>query len=773
MPQVNFAEKLKNQDEEEESKVDFASKIPPRGVPTARSTDNTRQSIVETLGADIDTENFAPASLRISLSRGDNLAEKNLRIKRDFPEGEVKVIPKSVALGTKEDTLVFRESPQAQFKFLEPPGRDLVDVIEGLAPSAEAIAGEALLALVSRGASIPSLIARQAAGATAGEGVEQGVQSLTRVQDQDALGIAQEATKEGGFSLLGGVAGSPLNAAANTARGSGVLRVGESGVDALQAAGRVQDQTDIAIRDLITPGLIADNPLIGLQEKQAAVVLPAMNRRYNQIANNLNKAVQSLQPQNIARASANVLSSIKKLGDTTISKLGVTAKSAKEGGIALQRGIAEYDIVAKRLVDDLYNAARKIDEPQFNRQGLETILRDLELGAKGAVDPRVKKLIQQVREIKGPIQLSDRTLTVAEQLRNARTEAFALKTVKPGEVADQATGQANDIFRAINDTLDNPVNASEEFVTAWRSASEAAKERFDTLGKSVVVRASREESPEKLVQRLVKPFNASNLQALRQTIEPARWKQFQDAAYGQLLKNPERLSKALDAFDQETLDVLMPRSHQASWRRAAQEMDRISAVGVERRNLLQVTNQDTIRNLLETAKPNTTLVLRKAIANTRDKGLRDSVRAGIIDFAWDGVIKTSGDRVKINREVFLTRIERLKKSGLLNVLSAPQRSALQDIDTVARAIVGGQADAGTSIRGMEIAAGVPKLKPSALIGLLQSGIVSHFYLSPAGRRILIGKGVESSQGEFVRIFAAALARVAAPEDISQFREEEQ
>lgn len=768
MPQINFSEKLK---EQEESKIDFSSKLL-RPELRPESQEDPSVLVKQLLGADLDTENFAAPSLRISLSRGDNLEEKNLRIRKRFPDGEVKVIPKSIGLGTKDDVLVWRESPQAQFKFVEPPGKDFTDIVEALSPSGESIAGEILMALLSRGASVPGIIARQGAGAVAGESLEQGVQELTGTQAQSLREAGKEALTEGGFSLVGGALGSPLTAGANITRGSGVLRVGEEGLETLQAANRLQTQTDVQLRDLLTPGLVTDNPLVALQEKQASVVLPALKRRYNSIVGAISDVVTKLQPKNMANASDGVLNGIRRLGRDTIRKLGVSNRSAREGGISIQQGIAEYDLVAKRIVDDLYNLARKIEDPQFNMEGLEAVMRDLELGSKGKLDPAVKRLIDEVRAINGPIQLSDRVLSVSEQLRNARTGAFAAKSVKPGEVANQATGQATDLFKALGEALDNPLNASPEFAKAWRSAASAASDRFDTLGQAIIIRASREEAPEQLVRRLVKPFNASNLQTLRSTIEPAKWKEFQEAAYSQLLRDPSKVSKTLDAFDQETLDVLMPRREQALWRQAGKEMDRINALGIERRAIQQVTNQNTVRNLVETATPNTVLTLRKTIANTRDRGLRDSVRAAIIDWAWDGIVTHSGTTAKINRNAFNSKIAKLSKSGMLNILSPSQRKALIDIDSVSKALIGGTADAGTSIRGAEIAAGVPKLKPSALIGLLQSGLISNFYLSSAGRRILIGKGIENSRGEFIRVFTAALARVSQQEDISEFAQEQ-
>ena len=772
MPQINFADMV----EEEEQKndptfADFASRVPPRftvntGVPQSEPLVPLTETVQEILGAGFDAETFAPPGLRISLSRGDNLEEKKLRLQKKYPEGDVKVLPESIGLGLDEDVLVWRESPQSQYKLLEPPGMDFTDIAEAISPSGESLAGEILMALLTRGATVPGVIARQGVAAAAGETIEQGVQQLTGVQDQGFSEAAEEVGAEFAFSLFGGAIGSIPTAVTNVATGRGALRVGEEGIETLQAADR------LGSRALVTPGMITDNPMIMAQERQARGILPGIGRRYRRIVSSLNTAVKGAVPARINSAMSDVLTGLRDLSDSTIRNLGVVTRKATEGGKALQKGVMEYDLVAYRIVGDLYDAARRVEEPVFDFKHLNTVANDLRLGAKGKIDPEVDDLIKQFEAIDGPIELSNGILTVTEQLRNVRTGAYAAKNVPPGQIAGQPHGQANDLFKAIDETLRNPSNSSPEFVQAWGKGNAAAAERFSTLDKAAIIEIARSETPEMLVKKYAAPNNVSNLLVIRNTVEPAMWKRFQDSFYSDLLTNPSNLTKRLDDFDLETLDVLIPRSEQSLWRNIGGEMDRINAVGADRRMLLQVTNENFIADLLETANPNTTLVLRKAIANTRNRGLRDNVRAGVIDWAWDGVLVTKKNRLEVNRGRLKERIKALEKSGMLGLLTPAQRQVLNDVDAVAKAFEA-TADAGSSIRSMEIASGVPKLKPGALIGLAQSGMISLFYLSAPGRKILLGSGKESSQGEFIRIFSAAMLRAAETEDISELLEEQQ
>ncbi|KKK90645.1 hypothetical protein LCGC14_2720940, partial [marine sediment metagenome] len=215
----------------------------------------------EVFRSNFDPDNFASSGIRISLSRGDNLQEKRLRIKKFFPDGDVRVMGKSLMTGLKKDTLLFRESPQAQWKMVEPSGLDLTDIGELIAPSAESIALETGAALLTGGGSIPATVGRQALGAFAGEAIEQGIQSVRGVQAQSVGEILLEPTIEGVFSAGGGFVVSPFVATGNILGGRGALQIGEEGLETLKAAKRI----DPGLADKLTPGLVTDNPALQLQ----------------------------------------------------------------------------------------------------------------------------------------------------------------------------------------------------------------------------------------------------------------------------------------------------------------------------------------------------------------------------------------------------------------------------------------------------------------------------------------------------------------------------
>ncbi len=747
------------------------------------------RAAAEVFQSNFDPDNFASTGIRLSLSRGDNLEEKRLRIKKFFPEGDVQVLKEESLIDLEEDVLLFRESNQSQWKMVEPPGVDFTDVGELLAPSAESIALETAAAFLTGGGSIPATVGRQALGAFAGEAIEQGVQSVRGVQAQTAGEILLEPTIEGGFSALGGFAVSPFVAAGNIASGRGALQVGEEGLSTIQAATRI----DPSLGKKLTPGLITDNPAMQLAERQSAALLPGLQRRYRDLVKTLDNAIKGNIDQGaFGKITTRVSESFKNLSDTFIKRIGRKSLPASKGGKALQQGIEEYDLAARRIVEDLYTSARNIEEPNFFLGALEGVSKDLRAGVKGTLDPEVRSLLDQIDSLArrsrkpsdpvvleqfglksdpplkagGPIKLSDGgEVSIGDQLRNIRTGAFSSKNVAPGDVASQKTGQANDLFKAINQALDNPTNPNPAFKAAWKKAASSARKRFETLEKAAIIKTVKSQNPAELVSQFAKPGQVDNLLTIRNTIDPAKWKQFTDSFVADVFDDPAQAAARLKAFDRETLDVLLPRSEQVFLKKIGTELSRIVDVGVEETVERQIRNKNFIGSIVEQANPQRVRTLMRAANETNNKAMRESIRAGVFDWTWDGVVK-QGKKLEINQPLLKSRIDQLQKSGMWGFLPKADRQLLADAEVVSRAFRR-VIDAGTSIQAAEAAKGIGRLQKGAIRSFVQAGIISHFYLSSAGRTILIGSGLPNSRGPALRLLGGALAQVSRTEDISE------
>jgi hypothetical protein len=714
--------------------------------------------------ADFDPENTAGPLLRLYLARGDNLQEKQKRLKKSYPDGDLKFMPESLVLGFDEDTLVWRENKQSQWKLIEPEGFDWMDIPEAIAPSAESIAAETAIAIGTGGGSVPATVGRQVVAAFAGEALEQAGQSITGTQAQTIPEILLEPTLEGGYSAIGGFAASPFVAIGNIAKGRGALRVGDEGLETIRAA----EAIDPNLAKGLTPALVSDNPALILSERQSAALLPGMKRRYRALVDLLDKSMRGqVNRQDLSKAITSVHAGLAAYSNSFLKKVSAPFGPMSKGGKALQEGLQEYDAAATANIKGLYEAARAIEEPQFNMTPMLDLAADLRKGSKGKIDASVDAVINDIAAIKGPLELSDgRYLSVTDQLRNARTQLFALKHVKPGEVANQTTGQASDLYRAINKTIKEPENVSVEFLEAWAKANDSASTRFKVLEQAPIIAIAKSQNPADLVRTYAVPGQVDNLLAIRSTVSKKHWDDFTGSFYADLVSDPSRASSRLAAFDQETIDVLIPKADQKVWDSVVTELKRISSVSADDIAETQVNNKHFIDGLISGANPRKAKVLLKASGRAKDSQMRQSLRAGILEWAWDGIVKKERSGLSINKDALADNIKTLKRSGMWRLLSESDKKIIGNAEIVSRAF-NAVVDAGTSIQAASAVHGVKSLEATAIKTFIQNELVAQFYLSSMGRKMLIGSGLPNSNGQMLRLFAGALTQISVPEDVSK------
>lgn len=725
-----------------------------------------------------DSDKYADTSLRFDLSRGDTMDEKKVRLRNRFPEGDVGVI-QDPGFGTGEGVfqtgggqmLVYRENPDDKWKRVDPEGFEMGDVVEAIGPSIEAIVGETAMALRSRGLSIPATIGRQVIGAVAGEGFEQAEQYALGKQRQSPSEVASEIGMEGAASLVGGlIIGSPLSGIKNIGTGAGALRVGQEGIETLQAANRLSPE----MGKKMTPGMVTDNPAIGLSERQSAALVPGLQRRYRELITLADDAVRNNVPGSARNASSQIAKALQTMQDRMVARFrnlsSSSMKTAGEGGEALKAGLAEYNVAQRNLVGAAYDAARSIEDPVFDTKTLFSMISDLRKGAKGKLDPRVESVIKDIEKIEGPIELTDgRMLSVTDQYRNARTQLYSLRSVPPGQVADQSTGQANDLYKSISQMMENPSNINPAFRKAWADANTANRVWKESIEKQAIIRIARSENPAELLS-FARPGQVGNLQLIKDVVPTQKWNEFVSSFYSEVLNNPSMALDRINKFDKETLDALVPSADQPALKRVATELDRIFKVGVEELQERQVTNINFIDRLIKSSDPRTAQTIIRAANETNNKSMRESVRGAIVEWAWNGVIAKEKNSLAFNKAALDRNVETLKSSGLWRLLSPNDKQVLSDASTVGKAFKD-MIDAGTSIRAAEAVAGVQKLHAGAIMTFIRAGMVGQLYTSDFGRRILIGSGLPNGNGPFLRVFGGALAQVSVPEDISKLSEQ--
>ena len=217
-------------------------------------------------------------------------------------------------------------------------------------------------------------------------------------------------------------------------------------------------------------------------------------------------------------------------------------------------------------------------------------------------------------------------------------------------------------------------------------------------------------------------------------------------------------------------ELLMPRTDQVLWKRIGKELDRIHAIGADKIAERQVTNRNFIDALVTEASPQKVRTLMRAANNTNNKGMRSSLRAAIVEWTWDGIVTKGKNKLIINSDLLKNRVKQLKTTEVWRLLSVEEKQIIGNAEIVSRAFQGVM-DAGTSIQAAEAVSGAKKLQKTAIMTFLRSEILAQFYLSPMGRKMLIGSGMPHSNGAILRLMGGSLAQISTPEDISKLVEE--
>ena len=217
-----------------------------------------------------------------------------------------------------------------------------------------------------------------------------------------------------------------------------------------------------------------------------------------------------------------------------------------DAGTALNEGLETYRKASARLRNRLYDKAIELsDDVSFNLRSAQAIARDVKTGVRGRgkettrteVSPIVDEFDRPItREIKERAQvaiaetpegklaevISDilklepnvskfavrgKKFTGFEQIKTLRTRLFDLKQSDDGAVRREATR----LWKSLTGVMDNPVSGDPGFTRAYKTASTFNRIREDTLSKTFVARALRNDTPETLARTYMAPGHATEL----------------------------------------------------------------------------------------------------------------------------------------------------------------------------------------------------------------------------------------------------------------------
>lgn len=740
-------------------------------VPSPKQIDiqQRRQKMAAQVGETVlGPAGFEDFGKRFDIGLSDIFIEKRAKFMEAFPEGDFIEVNDPAAFGREGGkTILFRRNQNEPFAEFDAIAQEKFELVNDLADLSSELPAAVLELLVTRGGGLLRQMLQIGGATVVGEGMKEAVEEMRGFQKEEILPIVERSLLKGVVSMAGGAATTLVSGPINAFRGSANLSLIPGSRAAQQAA------RDLGIPALM-PHQIALNPLVQKIGGQAQQTVSSVRQYIIQQQGAMVRTLTGLRDQDAARY---LRGDLQNLHDDAIKQiltaLKVTRTSLKEGGSALQRGIAEYDDLANTAVNRLYLDARGIEEPNLSVTAAKDVAAEVKAFAEklGSDGGPVAKLANDILELDPAlppqtIELpsgEEMTISAVDQLRFLRSQAFDLKTPNPGEIARAKNKFAGKLFGALDHSLKKPKNASPEFLEAWGKAQTEAAKRFSTMEKVVIRQAMRDETPTKMAARLAKPLEVDNLRFLKSTVSESAWRRFQQAALSDMVapQNVQGLTKRLQAFDKETLDVLVSKPDQATLRQIGLDVDRLQTLGIS--DVLEKQAQDMAVVDALFARKDTAAIGRLASMIEKQPGgkAQRSIRAGLMERAYNNIVRRSqGVGEAINPKAIEAEIKTLRETGAIRLLTPDDVRTLENLDRLAP-FVPADPDSGTSLVTASTAAGVRGFATDAFITLLENVGTGRLLTSPKVARLIVGGGRARVPFNKLRVMGAVLAQSVA------------
>ncbi|HCT54519.1 MAG TPA: hypothetical protein DF712_18905, partial [Balneola sp.] len=202
--------------------------------------------------------------------------------------------------------------------------------------------------------------------------------------------------------------------------------------------------------------------------------------------------------------------------------LGLKTNSVGKVGSEFKGSISEYDKISQAQVSTLYDAATQIEAPIFDllklkisagkilnedlgsirignvdkksgivdSKGAEIISQvsgDLGSTSRKSIDPEVRQVLNEISETERlePRVIGKTTIYPIDQLNQWKMRIGQFTQPGADGISRLTQSTAKQLYKALNDTLDNPANLNRnpEFAKRWKSATKAARDRFSVLEK--------------------------------------------------------------------------------------------------------------------------------------------------------------------------------------------------------------------------------------------------------------------------------------------------
>jgi hypothetical protein len=591
-----------------------------------------------------------------------------------------------------------------------------------------------------------------------GIGALEGVTRFVRPGD-DRIGNMITGAKWG---LGGGLGFAGIVKLANTLRGTEGLIKQHPEVAELNKMVQKAKDAGLKLEPLMIHQRTPENMIAGRLGSQAESTSKLAQHRLASQQGSVLPALKQAKDVDITRYQAGkvILSEADKAYKGKLENLrnALPRVTARKAGKALKGGIEDFSIKSRKHVSNLYNKvdeAAKIENPVYDlsyaKETSSDIRKlvvadgDISINVASTPEGRLNSLLDDIDKI-------EQTQTSYDVLKNLRTRAGELIEVWPWD-ASVNKGQAKRLYRTLSEIINNPVNSAPKTVSAHKSASSAARARFEALDSPSIQKIMKSDNPFKISQEF------GEIGGLTDDVmfQMAKWSPQKSKIFKDYVKNNKILMEGDSALgnikewqlkDPEGYRFLVPKKEEADLIKLAVKTDELRNSNIGVLVQAQTKAKDSVRTLLG-QKGTSQADIDNIINSFGGRGTKghDALRAGI----YEDIIDRTMDEGKFGPTISKAKLNKVineyETNGAINLLTREDRVKIKGLQSYLRLIMMRGKDPGVSL---EAAQAISNLKhPATFIsGVHQLGvnsIMARILMSKRLSNVVFGSGAKAWQ----------------------------
>lgn len=620
---------------------------------------------------------------------------------------------------------------------------------------------------------------------------------------------------DGAMIMAGYGAGATANAAVALARGRGILMKSKEGIqmlrdaDQLKQLGSQQGLSENELNNLTPmPNQVTNNKLVQLQTGIASRMIDTLS---HYVDNQRTLASKIFRGQ---YDSGDVEGLMKPVtGEDTFSstrsgtlpdavdalKAGkatpITAPSTNslDAASGINNDFGSYAARSKGKVDDLYNQARSIEEPQFDIRPAINTAEDLEKGIKTSqgtqlhsLSPDLQNIVSKVKAFNnepllGYTDAEGKSTSAMDQLNTLRSQLYPL-TQEGSDAAGRVrtdTAEAKKLYGSLTDVLNNTTNITPGFQKAWKIASDAASQRFGYLDDPLLRRGFKQDEGD-----ILSPGSTSantlggqteNLQKLQGMVKDGVISQNSydaliDSQKRKLFADPATLSDKLSALQKQKPELLNQLFSDPA------ELQDYKNFGDAYKNLGKTNIEGAMgdtsnayalvdRLFNSGTKDLTTAQLDYLAKATPNSPMGKQLRAAALDHIWAQATNTDRGTLKLSSSGLDTQVRNAQSQGgyLTRLLTPEDTKALDMFLRYSQGVDKNVGSLGSSFAAYSEASKLREFEHEAIMKLVESAGFGKFVTSNLGQKVLYGStDFEHQPGLLLKKLGAAAGTAMSP-----------